>query len=246
MRVTIVDYNGRMYTKLFGSIVHSTIWREPDHVRLVWITMLALSDKNGFVWASVPGLADASRVSVEQCREAVARLSSPDPDSRTQVAEGRRIEQIDGGWWLINHAKFQAIKNMDERRDAVRLAVQRHRAKKADGVINVIKGNRRKSPVIPVSPSDQTIPDQTKSKGFTAAPPEKPAVLFGQIIALIEEIQQPGQSAKRFIKKDRVAELGLKALAAYESCGGSERFVNTDGASLGYLRREFISFMESP
>lgn len=35
--------------KLFGSIVASTIWREDDKTRLVWITLLALSDRDGFV-----------------------------------------------------------------------------------------------------------------------------------------------------------------------------------------------------
>lgn len=57
-----------MYAKLFGSIVHSTIWREPDYVRLLWITMLALADKHGNVWASVPGLSDAARITVDECR----------------------------------------------------------------------------------------------------------------------------------------------------------------------------------
>lgn len=149
-----------MYTKLFGSIVHSTIWREPNAVRLVWITMLALSDKKGCVWASVPGLADAARVSLEECEEALVKLSSPDPYSRTQTAEGRRIEAIDGGWLLINHAKFKAIKNIDERREQVREAVKRHRNKNKD-VIAVINGNHQKSPVIAVSPSDHIRSDQT-------------------------------------------------------------------------------------
>lgn len=160
-----------MYTKLFGSIVHSTIWREADSVRLVWITMLALSDKKGCVWASIPGLADAARVSVEECRQAIDKLSSPDPDSRTQVEEGRRIIAIDGGWWLINHAKFQKIKNMDERREQVRLAVQKHRSKKEDviSVINVSSGNPEKSGNPPVSPSDQTRPTKT-----TTSPRKKP------------------------------------------------------------------------
>jgi hypothetical protein len=45
------------FTKLFSSITESTVWDEPDRVRLVWITMLAMADKHGRVWASVPGLA---------------------------------------------------------------------------------------------------------------------------------------------------------------------------------------------
>ncbi len=32
------------YTKLFHSIVTSTIWRETDPTRIVWITMLALAE----------------------------------------------------------------------------------------------------------------------------------------------------------------------------------------------------------
>ena len=31
------------FVKLYGSIIHSSIWSEPDHVRIVWLTMLAMS-----------------------------------------------------------------------------------------------------------------------------------------------------------------------------------------------------------
>ena len=65
------------YTKLFSSIIMSTIWREDDPTRIVWISMLALADKNGEVQGSVPGLADAARVSVSACREALAKFPCP-------------------------------------------------------------------------------------------------------------------------------------------------------------------------
>ena len=94
------------YTPLFSSIIMSTIWREDDKTRLVWITMLALADQNGNVEASIPGLADAARVSIEECQTALKKLSSPDPFSRSQEAEGRRIVAIEGGWHLVNHAKY--------------------------------------------------------------------------------------------------------------------------------------------
>jgi hypothetical protein len=45
------------YTKLFSSIVSSTLWREPAATKVVWITMLALADRHGEVEASIPGLA---------------------------------------------------------------------------------------------------------------------------------------------------------------------------------------------
>lgn len=120
------------YTKLFSSLVTSTIWRAPDHVRLVWITMLALSDKNGEVWGSIPGLADMARVSIEQCEDALKELESPDKYSRSQEHEGKRIETIDGGWMLLNHPKYKRLLSADERREyfRVRKAEQRAAAKK--------------------------------------------------------------------------------------------------------------------
>jgi hypothetical protein len=104
------------FTKLFSSITASTVWCRPSDTRVVWITMLAMADRHGRVWASIPGLAKEAAVSVEACRTAVAEFLAPDPDSRTKVNEGRRIEPIDGGWRLINHAKYRAIRDQEERR----------------------------------------------------------------------------------------------------------------------------------
>jgi hypothetical protein len=117
------------YTKLFASLVHSTIWRESDHVRLVWITMLALADRDGLVEASVPGLADAARVTREQCDDALARLAAPDPDSRSKSMEGRRIIEIDGGWSLVTYAEHRDRLTADKRRDQARVRMQKKRAR---------------------------------------------------------------------------------------------------------------------
>ena len=115
------------YTKLFSSIVASTIWREPDHVRLVWITMLAISDGCGQVHASVPGLADLARVSIEHCEDALSRLSAPDEYSRTKDHEGRRIEEIDGGWLILNYVKHRLSRTQDHRREYMREYMQQRR-----------------------------------------------------------------------------------------------------------------------
>ena len=39
------------YTKLFPGLILSTVWREPNHIRLVWITMLAITDRDGLYGA---------------------------------------------------------------------------------------------------------------------------------------------------------------------------------------------------
>lgn len=118
------------YTKLFGSIVASTIWREDNATRIVWITMLALANQHGIVEASLPGLADLARVSVDDCRRAISNLEAPDPDSRTKEHEGRRIQAVDGGWLVLNHAKYRAKMRSADRTEYMRVKKQEERARK--------------------------------------------------------------------------------------------------------------------
>jgi len=95
------------YTKLFSSIVTSSIWSEDHGTRVVWITLLAMADKDGFVDASVPGLAKMAGVEIQELEAALKVLQEPDPYSRTSAHDGRRIEAVEGGWVLLNHAKYR-------------------------------------------------------------------------------------------------------------------------------------------
>jgi hypothetical protein len=117
------------YTKLFSSILASTIWRADNETRIVWITMLAMSDKAGRVEASIPGLADLARVPLEACEHALNQLQQPDKYSRTEDYDGRRIEKIDGGWRLINHGKYRDKMSRDERREYLKIKQREYRAR---------------------------------------------------------------------------------------------------------------------
>jgi len=118
------------YTKLFGSIIASTIWRESKETKIVWITMLAMAKKDGVVEASLPGLAVLAGVTLDEAQTAVNTLLSSDQYSRTKEHEGRRITTIEGGWHIINHAKYRAKMGSDERREYLRLKQQESRARK--------------------------------------------------------------------------------------------------------------------
>jgi len=123
-----------MYTKLFNSIVTSTVWQESSDIRVVWVTLLALADKNGEVQASIPGLANLANVSIPDCEEALAALSAPDEYSRTPDNEGRRIQAINGGWELLNHGTYRDKATDADRREQARLRKQRQRDRqKQDG-----------------------------------------------------------------------------------------------------------------
>lgn len=120
------------YTRLFGSIIHSTVWREPHTTRVVWITMLAMADRYGNIEASIPGLADAARVTIDECKEALDTFLSPDPYSRSEDEDGRRIRIIDRGWQLINHAKYRDALTEDAKRQAATERKRRQRERDAD------------------------------------------------------------------------------------------------------------------
>jgi hypothetical protein len=95
------------FTKLDQGIVDSSVWSEELATRVVWITILAKSNFEGFVAASRSGLMRASNVTEEQFNSAIEKLESPDPDSRTPDYEGRRIKKIEGGWKVLNFLKYR-------------------------------------------------------------------------------------------------------------------------------------------
>ena len=97
------------FTKLYKSIIFSSVWSEPNATRIVWITLLAMSNENGDVHTSTPGLASAAHVTLAECEAALSTLSSPDKYSKSKEKEGRRIEEIEGGWHIINRNKYRDI-----------------------------------------------------------------------------------------------------------------------------------------
>lgn len=120
------------FVKLFSSITESTVWCEPHATRIVWITMLAMADSRGRVSASVPGLANRARVSIEECEQALQRFQEPDSYSRTIDHDGRRIERIDGGWRLLNYSKYRDLRDDESRREYQRNWDRENRVRPSD------------------------------------------------------------------------------------------------------------------
>lgn len=100
--------------------------------------MLAMADRVGLVAASVPGLADFARVSLPDCQKALAELAAPDEWSRSQENEGRRIQIVDGGWLLLNHAKYREKMGADERREYLKLKQREYRSKQKSTTVNKV------------------------------------------------------------------------------------------------------------
>ena len=155
------------FTKLFASIIHSSIWREPDHVRLVWVTMLAMADAQGYVGASLPGLADAARVSLEQCQDALARFHAPDPYSRSMEHEGRRVATVERGWRLLNYERFRAVASAEAERERKRLWWQENRSSEALASASDTRHKQKQK-------QKQSAEAEAEAKATTPPPPPPP------------------------------------------------------------------------
>ncbi len=124
-----------MYSKLFSSLVHSSLWSQMDHVRLLFITLLALSDRDGIVYGSRSGLERAALIDPDASlkHDPWRILMGPDDDSsdlmRNPENEGRRLEEIPGGFRIINYVYYRSLRDAEDRKAQNREAQQRHREK---------------------------------------------------------------------------------------------------------------------
>lgn len=120
-----------MYNKLFTKILDSSIWLEPDHIRLVWITFLAVMDQDGIVALSgIGNVANRARITEELAASAIECLESPDTKNPDQEYEGRRVERIPGvGWFVLNAEKYREIMKAEDARAKTRERVRRYRNK---------------------------------------------------------------------------------------------------------------------
>lgn len=118
------------YAKLFSSILRSSIWTEPLETKIVWITMLALADRHGYVGASIPGIASAAGVPLDKAAEAIAKFLAPDEWSRSKDFDGRRIEEADRGWTILNYERFRDMRDEEARKEYERNRKRESRKRK--------------------------------------------------------------------------------------------------------------------
>lgn len=131
MSGNITDMSNKGFVLLWSSILDSSVWMQDAPTRLVWITLLAMKDSDGIVKTSVPGLAHRARVTLEECMSALQIFIAPDPMSTSKVEEGRRVREVPGGFFIINHEMYRY--STEERRSYWREQKAREREKKAHG-----------------------------------------------------------------------------------------------------------------
>jgi hypothetical protein len=138
------------FTKLDEGIVTSTIWFEEDDVLRVWIYLLACADSEGLVFVTVPAIAAHNKMSVDRAREILEKFASPDPDSRNQNHEGRRIAITRESDFVIEVLNYQNYRLKDHTHaERQRRYRERHKrdARDASQPSRVPQGRSQKSEV---------------------------------------------------------------------------------------------------
>lgn len=103
------DFYMNGWTPLHQRIVASSVWATPYHVRIAWITLLAVAGRDGTAHLTIGGLARMANIRLEEAADALKVLSEPDADTLTQENEGRRIERVASGWRLLNWESYRVL-----------------------------------------------------------------------------------------------------------------------------------------
>lgn len=132
------------YSKLHSSIVNSSLWCEEDHVRLLFVTLLAMCDRDGYVYGSRPGLERAAMITWREDQPDPWKvLMSPDKNSSDRIRapenDGRRIEEVSGGFRLLNFEYYRGLRNDDDRREQNRRAQEKFRHKPSQARVSLSK-----------------------------------------------------------------------------------------------------------
>jgi len=185
------------YAKLHSSLINSSLWTEPSSVRVLFITLLALADREGTVYGSRCGISRLANIDPETHEEAWATLLAPDPDSsdlkRVPENEGRRIEEVEGGFRIINYAYYRSLRNDDDRREQNRKAQARFKAKA------ISHGKPKSSTISPVQPHSAYAEAEAEAgTGKGTAPTGFQVPTIDEVKLLMAKIALPESEAEKF------------------------------------------------
>lgn len=171
------------YTPVFDSVFNGTLCGKWPTLP-VWLTILPMADKNGVIDMTPQAMSAVTGWPLDLLKQAIDELCAPDPESRSDEHEGRRLELIDShrswGWRVVNHGKYKekARKlSYDTERTASGKDAERKKAERA--------AKSREVPRSPDAPRDiplsdaDTDTDLNPKNPSAASPPGKRVVPRG-------------------------------------------------------------------
>lgn len=133
------------FAPLDSEILFSTTIKQGPMVFAVWCAILASKDEMGVTALNPETLVGLMSDPLEgriadygAIKAAWEVLAAPDPKSKTQEFEGRRIiPSGDGRWVVVNHEKYRIKHQREVRKIQLLVAKQKQRRKEKQGVCEV-------------------------------------------------------------------------------------------------------------
>jgi hypothetical protein len=138
-----------MYAKVFSQILDSSIAVDYEQ-RHLFMDLLVLADREGVVDMTPEAIGRRLNVPMDIVIENLLKLMEPDPDSRSDEQEGRRLVLLDDhrdwGWQIVNYAFYRDMKDADAlraaNRERKRRQRERERLRQSSDVLDSHNGSR--------------------------------------------------------------------------------------------------------
>lgn len=123
-----------MYGKIFTSIYDGTLYGHWQAL-VTFQQMIVLCDLDGVVDMTPHALAARTSIPLKVIEAGIGFLEQPDPYSRSEGCDGRRIERLDEhrpwGWRIVNHGHYRDLTDSETLRAQNRERQRRFRERKA-------------------------------------------------------------------------------------------------------------------
>lgn len=163
---------------------------------------IVLASPDGVVDMTPQAIAARTSIPLDILIKGIKILSEPDPYTRTPGEEGRRIVLMDDhrpwGWRLVNHGKYRALRDMEQKREADRERIADKRKKNKDVAIashDVANVAHTDSDTHSDSDTDTELPLASQESGNRKV--SIPACQHDQIIDLYHEILPMGRQVRK-------------------------------------------------
>jgi len=122
------------YRLIWSSIVDSSLYEKEDPMtRLVYLSMIAVSDPNGVVPIPLVSLGRRFNLPQEAVERAIEALCGPDPDDSSGTGAGERLQQLPKGFKIINFETYQQVYKHEKRKAQRRESFHRNKPDRTTG-----------------------------------------------------------------------------------------------------------------
>lgn len=122
----------QIYGKVFDSIYDGTLYGHWEAI-VTMQQLIVLCGPDGIVDMTPQAIAARTSIPFDIIEKGLKVLAEPDPYTRTPGEDGRRIVLLDDhrpwGWRLVNHGKYRALRDQEQKRESDRKRINEKRIK---------------------------------------------------------------------------------------------------------------------